>query len=71
MNGEGFVINEAYSVLAIFSEAFSRRNNQHTATVCSPHFDVSALRLFLLTDHSRGVTRSVAIYIYVSDFLDG
>lgn len=42
--------------------------DRHTATVNSPHFDVSSPRLFLLADHSSGITRSVATYMYVSVF---
>src|SRR5262245_30314185 len=43
-----------------------KRGDEPTAMSCKPHFIVSGDRLFRLTCHDRGTSRSVAMYIYVS-----
>ena len=43
------------------------RSLEHrTAIVKRPHLEVSTLKLLRLADHSKGVTLSVATYMYVS-----
>lgn len=70
MDGGSFVIDEAEGTLEMLLGTEMIKNRvKRTAIVCSPHFDVSTPRLFRLADHSRGVTLSVATYMYVSVFL--
>lgn len=66
-----FIIDEAEGALssALASRMAKKHSDICTATVYRPHLDVSALKLFLLADHSSGITRSVAIYMYESVFL--
>jgi len=67
MNGRGFIVDkfdsllETSQLLRIIS-----RTGGLTATPNKPHFRVSALMLFRLTCHFKGVTLSVAMYIKVS-----
>lgn len=66
-----FIIDEAEGTLssALALGMAQEHSDICTATVYRPHFDVSGLKLFLLADHSSGITRSVAIYMYESVFL--
>lgn len=60
----GFIVDEFESALA-YSQLAGLRNQMcprcRTATLYMPHFVVSGLRLFRLTCHRKGTSRSVAM----------
>lgn len=62
MYRRGLVIKKGYSVLRrkINTDYQNAVKEGHTAIANNPHFIVSADKPFLLTDHSKGTTRSVA-----------
>lgn len=64
MYGRGILVYEfdgALRGLSASKQPCTRGGTGHTAMLYSPHFSVSGLRLFRLTCHLRGTSRSVAM----------